>query len=42
MQEMEEGDAMENTMGTMLRQLGIDPATLGWSDEEAMFVEQMV
>lgn len=30
-------ERMEYTLGTMLRHLGIDPATLGWNDEEGIF-----
>ena len=31
--------ATEDTMGTMLRQLGIDPGTLGWCEIEGSFVD---
>ena len=32
----------ENTLGSMLRKLGIAPATLGWNDEEETFVDDDV
>jgi hypothetical protein len=36
--ETEEQEKPEDNIGTMLRQLRIDPATLGWDDEEGDFV----
>jgi hypothetical protein len=36
--EGEEEDAKSDTLGTMLRQLGIAPETLGWDEEEGMFI----
>src|SRR5216683_3256917 len=39
---MEEGgdaERQENTLGVMLRKLGIAPETLGWNDEEETFVD---
>ncbi|KAJ3557644.1 hypothetical protein NP233_g11686 [Leucocoprinus birnbaumii] len=35
--EDEELERPHHTLGTMLRQLGIDPQTLGWDDEEETF-----
>ncbi|KAJ3812940.1 hypothetical protein F5876DRAFT_36295 [Lentinula aff. lateritia] len=35
--EDEEEEGTEYTLGTMLRRLGIDPATLGWDDENCIF-----
>jgi hypothetical protein len=35
----EEPEKQEETVGIMLRRLGIDPATLGWSDGEETFVD---
>ncbi|KAF8640022.1 hypothetical protein AX17_001266 [Amanita inopinata Kibby_2008] len=32
-------DSPQNSLGLMLRQLGIDPETLGWDEEEEGFVE---
>jgi hypothetical protein len=32
-------DQQENTLGVMLRKLGIAPETLGWNDEEETFVD---
>jgi hypothetical protein len=32
-----EEDEKRDTLGTMLKQLGIDPQTLGWDDEEGTF-----
>ena len=29
----------QHTLGVMLRRLGIDPATLGWDEEEGDFVD---
>lgn len=37
--EDEDPDRPHDTLGTMLRQLGIDPQTLGWDDEEEIFKE---
>ncbi|KAH9853693.1 hypothetical protein C2E23DRAFT_820237 [Lenzites betulinus] len=38
--EDEEGPpVVQHTLGTMLRHLGIDPATLGWNEEEGDFVD---
>jgi len=37
-EEEEEEQRQQETLGTMLRQLGIDPETLGWSEEEGTFV----
>ncbi|KAF7776355.1 hypothetical protein Agabi119p4_4748 [Agaricus bisporus var. burnettii] len=37
--EDEDLDRPHDTLGTMLRQLGIDPQTLGWNDEEEAFQE---
>ena len=34
----EEEEAKTDTLGTMLRQLGIAPETLGWDEEEGMFI----
>ena len=36
--EEEEDERQADTVGTMLRQLGIAPETLGWNEEEGMFV----
>jgi len=36
--EMEEGP-LQNTLGIMLRQLGIDPETLGWDEGEGTFID---
>ena len=36
--EMEE-EPLQNTLGTMLRQLGIDPETLGWDEGEGTFID---
>jgi hypothetical protein len=36
--EEEEEERREGTLGTMLKQLGIDPETLGWNEEEGTFV----
>jgi hypothetical protein len=39
---MEEGryeEKEENTLGMMLRKLGIAPETLGWNEEEESFVD---
>ncbi|KAE9399011.1 hypothetical protein BT96DRAFT_965769 [Gymnopus androsaceus JB14] len=33
----EDEERVEYTLGMMLRRLGIDPATLGWDDEEGIF-----
>lgn len=35
----EHGAQKENTLGVMLRKLGIAPETLGWNDEEETFVD---
>ncbi|KAI9001262.1 hypothetical protein BD414DRAFT_526498 [Trametes punicea] len=35
----ENRSGFQHTLGTMLRHLGIDPATLGWDDEEGDFVD---
>ncbi|KAI9448256.1 hypothetical protein H4582DRAFT_1899510 [Lactarius indigo] len=35
----EHGVQKENTLGVMLRKLGIAPETLGWNDEEETFVD---
>jgi hypothetical protein len=35
--EPEEDDKKQDTLGTMLRQLGIDPDTFGWDEEEGTF-----
>ncbi|KAH9007043.1 hypothetical protein EDB86DRAFT_42522 [Lactarius hatsudake] len=35
----ERGAQKENTLGVMLRKLGIAPETLGWNDEEETFVD---
>lgn len=35
--EDEEEESIEYTLGTMLRRLGIDPATLGWDDRNCIF-----
>ncbi|KAM6495578.1 hypothetical protein JOM56_008284 [Amanita muscaria] len=32
-------EPVQNSLGTMLRQLGIDPNTLGWEEEEGTFVD---
>ena len=37
-EECEEEDKKEDTLGTMLRQLGIAPETFGWNDDEGEFV----
>ncbi|EAU84552.2 hypothetical protein CC1G_00071 [Coprinopsis cinerea okayama7 len=34
----DEGEIRQDTIGTMLAQLGICPATLGWNEEEGCFV----
>ncbi|KAF8631143.1 hypothetical protein AX15_002489 [Amanita polypyramis BW_CC] len=34
-----QGGPMENSLGIMLRQLGIDPKILGWDEGEGMFVD---
>ncbi|KAK7060335.1 hypothetical protein VNI00_001100 [Paramarasmius palmivorus] len=40
-QEDDDGEEKrENTIGMMLRQLGIDPYTLGWDDAEEAFVDR--
>ncbi|KAI0356570.1 hypothetical protein OH77DRAFT_211638 [Trametes cingulata] len=39
MEEDEEKPAIQHTLGTMLRHMGIDPATLGWDEEEGDFVD---
>jgi hypothetical protein len=36
----EEEERAADTLGTMLRQLGIAPETLGWDDEEGMFIDK--
>ncbi|EEB95851.1 hypothetical protein MPER_05116, partial [Moniliophthora perniciosa FA553] len=36
----DEEERRENTIGTMLRQLGIDPQTFGWDDGEGTFVDR--
>jgi len=36
------GAQQENTLGVMLRKLGIAPETLGWNDEEETFVDDYV
>ena len=33
-----EESALQHTVGTMLRHLGIDPETLGWDEDEGDFV----
>lgn len=38
-EEAEEKDVKEDTMGTMLRQMQIDPETLGWDEEEGEFAD---
>ncbi|KAK0206173.1 hypothetical protein DFS33DRAFT_564571 [Desarmillaria ectypa] len=38
----EEEDKPENTMGSMLRQFGIAPETLGWNEEDGMFPESLL
>jgi hypothetical protein len=38
-EESESTSKVEDNIGTMLRQLRIDPATLGWDDEEGDFVD---
>jgi len=35
----EDAEKQENTLGVMLRKLGIAPETLGWNDEEEAFVD---
>uniref|UniRef100_A0A0W0FC78 Swi5-dependent recombination DNA repair protein 1 n=1 Tax=Moniliophthora roreri TaxID=221103 RepID=A0A0W0FC78_MONRR len=40
MDEDEEGEGKEDTIGTMLRQLGIDPQTFGWDDGEGTFLDR--
>lgn len=40
--EPEEKEVKEDTMGTMLRQMRIDPDTLGWDEEEGEFVDRRV
>ena len=35
-----EEEKREDTLGTMLRQLGIAPVTFGWNDDEGGFVEE--
>ena len=35
----EEPQVVQHTLGVMLRRLGIDPATLGWDEEEGDFVD---
>lgn len=37
-----EEEQRQDTLGTMLRQLGIAPETLGWNEDEGDFVEAMV
>ena len=37
--EEEEPQVVQHTLGVMLRRLGIDPATLGWDEEEGDFVD---
>lgn len=34
-----EEDETRNTLGTMLRQLRIDPATLGWDEQMETFID---
>ena len=36
----EEEDASKDTLGTMLRQLGVAADTLGWDDEEGSFIDR--
>ncbi|KAF7981607.1 hypothetical protein HWV62_32672 [Athelia sp. TMB] len=38
-EEEQEEEIRQDTLGTMLRQLGIDPCTLGWNEEEGEFVD---
>jgi hypothetical protein len=38
-EEGEHAERQENTLGIMLRRLGIAPETLGWSEEEETFVD---
>ncbi|RPD74356.1 hypothetical protein L226DRAFT_560603 [Lentinus tigrinus ALCF2SS1-7] len=38
-EEEEEAQVVQHTPGVMLRRLGIDPATLGWDEEEGDFVD---
>ena len=38
-EEGESAERQENTLGVMLRKLGIAPETLGWNDEEETFVD---
>ena len=38
-EEEEEAPIVQHTLGVMLRRLGIDPATLGWDEEEGDFVD---
>jgi hypothetical protein len=35
----ESAERQDNTLGVMLRKLGIAPETLGWNDEEETFVD---
>jgi hypothetical protein len=37
--EGEHAEKQENTLGVMLRKLGIAPETLGWNEEEEAFVD---
>ncbi|KZP24600.1 hypothetical protein FIBSPDRAFT_416729 [Athelia psychrophila] len=38
--EDEEEEKRQDTLGTMLRQLGIDPETLGWNEDEGEFADK--
>ncbi len=38
-EEEEEPPVVHHTLGVMLRRMGIDPATLGWDEEEGDFVD---
>ncbi|KAI9067632.1 hypothetical protein FKP32DRAFT_1588462 [Trametes sanguinea] len=39
MQEEDSSATVQHSLGTMLRHMGIDPATLGWDEEEGDFVD---
>ncbi|KAF8897320.1 hypothetical protein BD779DRAFT_1465539 [Infundibulicybe gibba] len=38
--ESDDEEKVQDTLGTMLRQLGIDPDTLGWNEDEGTFVDK--
>lgn len=40
-EEEEEDEPRQDTLGTMLKQLGIAPATLGWNEDEGEFIDEI-